>query len=274
MKKGLYLFPNLLTTGNLFCGILSIIFAINDTLRLANYEDVLKPFILSSWLILIAIVIDSLDGLIARMTKTTSKFGVEFDSLADLVSFGVAPAILVYLSVLRYHGKIGWFFVAIYIMGGALRLARFNVSPSNKYFQGLPIPASAGILTSYVILSRWAGWYADKGVILNKVIGWYEEKITYSNFVIVPVLVSLLSVLMVSSIQFPSFKRFMTRERMPLIILIACAIIILIFIITPEITSFLLMMFYLFYGLISGIFRKEQKQTEVVKSKDAAVAQG
>ena len=274
MKKGLYLFPNLLTTGNLFCGILSIIFAINDALRLANYEDVLKPFILSSWLILLAIVLDSFDGLMARMTRTTSRFGVEFDSLADLVTFGVAPAVLVYLSVLRYHGKIGWFFVTLYVLAGALRLARFNITPASKSFLGLPIPAAAGVLASYVILSRWAGWYAHKGVILNVVMGWYEEKITYSSFIIVPILTVFLAGLMVSSIRFPSFKRFLTKEKIPMVILIACAVLLLIFIVSPEITSFLLIMIYLFYGLISGIFRKEPKQLEVVKNKDAAVAQG
>ena len=130
-------------------------------------------------LIVIAAFMDLFDGIVARATHTTSKFGQEFDSLSDLVSFGMAPAILIYLTVLRYMGAWGLSIIFLYVVCAAIRLARFNVQSQveeKTSFMGLPSPAAAGILTSYVLLSRWSYFY-DKGVFMNKVMGWYEENL-------------------------------------------------------------------------------------------------
>lgn len=259
MNKKLTLFPNLLTSTNLFCGFLSLIFAVNDALKLVKYEDVLRPFVLSSWLILIAMVLDLLDGIIARLTKTDSAFGIEFDSLADLTSFGIAPAVIVYLSVLRYHGKLGWFFASIYVIAGALRLARFNsgkVKTDSKNFTGLPIPAAGGILVSYILFSQWGEWYYVEApkLFFDKAMGWFAENVNIVNQIIIPILMLVLAGLMVSSIKFPSFKQYINKEKISFIILVVMIIVIMILVIKPEVTIFILTVGYLVVGLSKGIF--------------------
>lgn len=271
MRRGFFLLPNLLTTGNLCCGFLSIVFAMTDAMRLSNLPAFEQAFVYSAWLIMLAMVLDLFDGLVARVTKSTSKFGVEYDSLADMVSFGVAPAILVYLSVLRYHGKIGWVFATAYVIGGALRLARYNVqsgTTENKHFIGLPIPAAAGILSSYVLLSHWGGWYYEsKKVFLNVAMGWYEERITFFNQAFIPILTILLAFLMVSTIDYPGFKSYATKEKFPFVVLFLCVIFLLVIVVTPEIAGFSLMMLYLIYGLFTGTFKKGAKKVELIREK-------
>ncbi|MFH1824933.1 MAG: CDP-diacylglycerol--serine O-phosphatidyltransferase [Candidatus Firestonebacteria bacterium] len=266
MNKKLTLFPNLLTSTNLFCGFLALIFAVNDALKLVKYEDVLRPFVLSSWLILLAMVLDLLDGIIARLTKTDSAFGLEFDSLADLTSFGIAPAVILYLSVLRYHGKLGWFFASVYVIGGALRLARFNsshVKTDSKNFTGLPIPAAAGILVSYTLFSQWGEWYYVEApkLFFDKAMGWFAENVNIVNQIIIPILMLGLAGLMVSSIKFPSFKQYITKGKISFVILIITIIIVMILVIKPEVTIFVLTVGYLIIGLskaIFGLLRRKQ----------------
>ena len=140
-RQAIYLIPNLFTTANLFCGLYSIIAAFNG------------EYLNASSAILVALIFDVLDGQTARLTKTTSQFGIEFDSLADLTSFGLAPAVLVYAWALHAHGVLGLAVVFAFVGCGALRLARYNVQAAtsdNRYFTGLPIPGAASVLASLI----------------------------------------------------------------------------------------------------------------------------
>ena len=142
VRRGVYLLPNLFTTGGLFCGFYAIISTIKE------------EYLLSAIAVLVAQVFDALDGRVARMTKTSSHFGVEYDSLADLLSFGMAPGWLLYTWALRSLSPFGWLAAFVFVICGALRLARFNVQATGvqKYtFTGLPIPAAASVVASAVL---------------------------------------------------------------------------------------------------------------------------
>jgi len=151
LKKGIYLIPSLFTTGNLICGFFSIILTFNG------------KYLEAAYLIILAHLLDGLDGYVARLTKSTSQFGVEFDSLADLISFGLAPAILVYYWALVPWKTWGSVAACLFVVCGALRLARFNVqikSVEKSHFVGLPTPAAAEMIVAIVLMyffSRWRG---------------------------------------------------------------------------------------------------------------------
>lgn len=155
----LYVLPNLLTTGNLFFGFYSIV----CTLR--------GDFTKAAWVIFIAMLMDILDGRIARITNTTSMFGLNYDSLADLVSFGMAPSLLIYEWALSGAGRVGWLIAFLFVACGALRLARFNVlvtKEKSNDFLGFPIPAAAGLMASYYLFAdRKLGWLQHKFVVLG-----------------------------------------------------------------------------------------------------------
>ena len=154
-KRGIYLLPSIITTFALFAGFYSIIASVNGNFTLAAIS------------IMVAMLWDTLDGRVARLTKTQSAFGAEYDSLSDLVSFGVAPALLVYEWSLSDLGRMGWLAAFIYLACAALRLARFNTqigTIDKRYFQGLPSPASAGVIASMIWLKFWNFEYFDFGV--------------------------------------------------------------------------------------------------------------
>ena len=143
LKKGIYILPNLFTSASLFAGFYSIMATLNGDFERA------------AWAIIVSGICDAADGRIARLTATTSKFGVEYDSLADLISFGLAPGLLVYEWALRPYGQWGWSVAFLYVVCGALRLARYNVQIDNVEaisFKGLPIPASAGMIVTTVLM--------------------------------------------------------------------------------------------------------------------------
>ena len=147
MRRGTYIWPNLFTTANLFSGFFGIVNSINGDFELAAIA------------VLASCVFDILDGKVARLTGGTSRFGVEYDSLADLVAFGVGPGLLMYLMALKPYGRVGWLAAFVFMACGALRLARFNVqveTTSKKYFVGLPIPGGASMIAATVLfLSHW-----------------------------------------------------------------------------------------------------------------------
>jgi CDP-diacylglycerol--serine O-phosphatidyltransferase len=178
-RRGIYLLPSIITVGNMFCGYACVVYAMRGEL------DTAAPFIG------FAVVLDMLDGRIARMTKTTSAFGLEFDSLADVVSFGLAPAVLAFAWGLSELGRVGWAAGFIYLTAAAMRLARFNIQtttqPDKRYFIGMPSPAAAGITASTV----YAWPYPLVG---------YAQAIAALTIVLVP------AALMVSTIKFRSFK--------------------------------------------------------------------
>jgi CDP-diacylglycerol--serine O-phosphatidyltransferase len=258
LRKTIYLLPNMFTAANMVLGILAISYAINDSLTLSLLaENKSTPFVLSATFIVIATFMDFMDGFVARATNTTSKFGMEFDSLSDLVSFGMAPALLIYLSVLRYLSTWGLCIMVLYIVCAAIRLARFNVQAQveeKTHFMGLPSPAAAGLLASYVLLSRWNGWYG-KGIVLNKVMGWYEENLSYLELYFIPFLTVVTALVMISTISYPSLKKIKVETIKPWTLAFV-ALFILSMWRAFELTSFLVLTLYLFWGLIRSLTKK------------------
>lgn len=212
LRKGVFILPNLLTTGGLFCGFYSLIASLRG------------DFLLAALAIMAANVFDVLDGRIARLTKTTSRFGVEYDSLCDLVAFGVAPGILVYRWALEPWGTVGWLAASLYVTCAALRLARFNVlsdTGSKRHFLGLPVPAAAEVIASTVMLYYFFG----------------GEGPTYRHLIVL-VMVYVLGGLMVSNVRYFSFKEVDIHRRQPFWVLLAGILILKLLIAEPQVVLF------------------------------------
>ncbi len=228
LRKGVYILPNLFTTGSLFAGFYGIVATMGG-----NYY-------LAAWFILVSSIFDALDGKVARLTGTTSKFGVEYDSLADLVAFGVAPGLLMYAWALKPFGKLGWLAAFLYVVCGALRLARFNVQVTtveSKRFVGLPIPAAASMVASCVLLFYHLG---GSGTI---------KKVS------ILVLIYVLAFLMVSNFRYYSFKDPELVKRQPFGFLVLAIFIIIVVVAQPEIMFFLLFFAYMIAGPIGYLLR-------------------
>ena len=224
--RGVYLLPNLITTASLFAGFYAIVAAIDGRFHSAAIA------------ILVSLVLDGLDGRVARMTQSTSDFGVQYDSLADLVSFGVAPGILVYLWALKPFHQFGWVATFLFVVCGALRLARFNVQQGfhdPRYFNGLPIPAAATMIATAII------FYYEIGE-------WAPERHVY-----ILALIYLLSFLMVSNVKYVSFKKMDLFQRHPFHSLVAVVLVFVVVATAPTIMGFLLMAAYVASGPISTI---------------------
>ena len=220
LRRGIYLLPNLITTGALFSGFYSIISAMTGHLEYAAIAIVIAGFL------------DSLDDRIARLTHTQSEFGVQYDSLSDLVAFGVAPALLMFSWVLSDRGKAGWLIAFLYMACAALRLARFNTAPDSKIFFGLASPGSAGILATLV----WT--------ILD------NTSETYGVEIGVPVacLTAVLALLMVSNIRYYSPKNMDGAGRVPFVYMF---VIILLFVVVAYYPPGMLLLIGLVYA-VSG----------------------
>jgi len=207
----IYLLPNLLTAGNLFCGFLALTRIVEADITAPNFNHVIRNAI---FFIILACLFDLLDGRVARLGGYESPFGREFDSLADIISFGAAPAFLVHRVVLRdvferHHPEIGWFIASVYLICGAFRLARFNClatqanSGGSGEFLGFPIPAAAGLVASITLFLLWLDDY-----------GWLEDRFARTPWrYSLPVIMVFLSVMMVSEVKYPSFKKFDWRAR-------------------------------------------------------------
>lgn len=240
LKRGVYLLPNLVTTGGLFAGFYGIVSTMNG-----RYD-------LAAWLILLSAVFDALDGKVARLTGTTSRFGVEYDSLVDLVSFGVAPGLLMYSWALKSFGKFGWLAAFIYVVCGALRLARFNVQVNtveSRRFVGLPIPAAAGMVASCVLLFYHLG---GSGTIRKASI---------------VLLIYVLAYLMVSNHSYNSFKDPELVKRQPFSFLVLAIIFIIVIVAQPEIMLFGILSVYVASGPVTTIlkyFRRKPEEAIVV----------
>jgi CDP-diacylglycerol--serine O-phosphatidyltransferase len=196
-RRGIYILPNLFTTAALFAGFFAIVQAMNDR------------FEVSAVAIFLAMVLDGLDGRVARLTHTQSAFGAEYDSLSDMVSFGVAPALVAYEWALKGLGKMGWIAAFIYCAGAALRLARFNTNIDvidKRYFQGLPSPAAAALVAGLVWVMIDNGWSGEEA-------RWYAC-----------VLTMFAGITMVSSVRYYSGKDINLRKSVPFIIVVAFAI--------------------------------------------------
>jgi CDP-diacylglycerol--serine O-phosphatidyltransferase len=251
----IYLLPNLMTAGNLFCGFIAIVQVFHGMLA---PEPIHSHYYMAIGLILGACVFDLLDGRVARMGNRISPFGREFDSLADLISFGVAPALLVYDIVLAgLNERIGWMIAFAYLLAGAMRLARFNVMAESRKeeasgdFVGLPIPAAAGMIASLTLFLLWL----DDG---QREIGRWKY--------VLPLLMLLLSYLMASSISYPSFKAitWKTRRSMPMVV--GTILILVMTVMNWEWMPAILFVTYMIYGIarpwISRRWRAEIEQEE------------
>ncbi len=227
MRKGIYILPNTLTLCGMFLGFYSIISALKGN------------FLHSAWAIVFAAIFDGLDGWVARLTHSTTKFGIELDSLSDIVAFGVAPAVMLYKWSLIYYGRIGWAAAFLFMACGALRLARYNVqmgSTESKSFTGMPIPGAAIIVASLVIF-HYEVWDTE------------PEK----NFLIL-FLTAFLAVLMVSTLKYHGAKELDFSKRKPFWILVAIVIVLVIIVIHPPIALFIFAMIYLISGIIENIY--------------------
>lgn len=247
--RGIYLLPNLFTTACLFAGFYAIVSAMNDRFEAAAIA------------IFVAMVMDGLDGRVARLTNTQSAFGAEYDSLADMVSFGLAPALVIYVWSLSDMGKLGWLAAFVYTAGTALRLARFNTQvgrADKRYFQGLASPAAAGVVAGLV----WVGHdYLIDG-----------HNASYVAFV-TTVLVGLL---MVSNVRYRSFKDLDLKGRVPFVAILVVVLVFVLISIDPPQILFAIFALYALSGPVMTLVslrrrRAERKaQTKTEDSQDTA----
>jgi len=243
MKRGLYLVPSLLTLGNLAAGVTSILLATEDHLTSA------------AWAIIVGILFDMSDGRVARWTGATSRFGMELDSLADLVAFGVAPGVLMYEMALEPLGRPGYALVIFFALTAALRLARFNLraqsGEATGYFVGLPVPAAAGILASFVLSYE----LFDSGNYLTvKTIPIVMKRMPFF-FHSVPLVMMMLSFLMISPVHYGNFKKLkLLKSRSLQTLALAAAGILLIFT-YPQNMIFVVFSLYVLSGLTGLAWR-------------------
>jgi CDP-diacylglycerol---serine O-phosphatidyltransferase len=231
-RRGIYVLPNLVTTASLFCGFYAIISAISGNYYYAALS------------ILSAAVLDGLDGRIARLTRTTSAFGVQYDSLSDLIAFGLAPGILVFLWALKPFNRFGWMAAFLYVVCGALRLARFNVQTgqiSDKFFVGLPIPASASIVATTILFIYQIGGTGSTG------------------YLAVLILIYVLSFLMVSNIPYPSFKGLKLGERRSFNFMVAVVLVFVLVALEPFVMLSVGILGYVLSGPILALIRLKKK---------------
>ncbi len=232
-EKGIYLLPNLMTTIALFAGFYAVIAGMNE------------QFELGAIAIFVAMIFDGLDGRVARMTNSCSAFGAEYDSLSDMVSFGLAPALLMYQWVLYDFGKLGWIVAFVFTVAAALRLARFNTQvgiADKKYFQGLPSPVAAALLAAFMWMVE--GNDLDTGI----------EPILALFFTL------SVGLLMVSNIRFESFKEFNLKNKIPFVTLLIIILALSIIALEPAIILFILLLSYIIYGLVRTLFLLRKKQ--------------
>jgi CDP-diacylglycerol---serine O-phosphatidyltransferase len=248
----IYLLPNLFTAGNLFCGFLALTRIVEAEITAADFNSVIRTAI---FLIILACVFDLLDGRVARLGGYESPFGREFDSLADIISFGAAPAFLVHRVVLRdvfvQRPEIGWFIASIFLICGAFRLARFNClatqSPDaggGKEFLGFPIPMAAGLVAS---LTLFLLWLDDNN--------WLDERFVRSPWrYTLPVMMVFLSAMMVSEVRYPTFKKINWRTQPPFIKMVVIIVVIAFLVLLWErilpIALLVVFLAYLVYGFV------------------------
>ena len=231
-RRGIYLLPNLFTTGALFAGFYAIVQAMNGKFEHAAVA------------IFIAMVLDGLDGRVARMTHTQSEFGAEYDSLSDMVSFGVAPSLVVYEWALKGLGKWGWFAAFIYCVATALRLARFNTNidvVDNRYFQGLPSPAAAALVAGFVWVMLDSGFDGES-------VRWYAAVLTV-----------FAGLNMVSNLPFYSFKTINMRKSVPFLVIFLIALFFVLISSDPPIVLFGLFLCYSLSGFVLWAMRQRTK---------------
>ncbi|MCK5898342.1 MAG: CDP-diacylglycerol--serine O-phosphatidyltransferase [Methylococcales bacterium] len=233
--RGIYLLPNLFTTGAMFSGFYAITSAINERFEVAAIA------------IFVAMILDGLDGRVARMTNTQSEFGVQYDSLSDMVSFGVAPGVVMYLWAFSTLGSLGLFGAFVHTAGGALRLARFNTqaeTADKRYFQGLPSPAAAAILAGFL-------WVSVE----------YNYEVETLKFIALFLTIST-GLLMVSNFRYSSFKEIDFKGRVPFMATILVMLSLAFIMIQPPAMLFLLFLGYAISGPVITLVMLRQKRSK------------
>ncbi len=233
-RKGIYLLPNLFTTSALFSGFFAVVAGING------------DFTAAAVAIFIAMVLDGLDGRVARMTNTESAFGAEYDSLADMISFGMAPALVAFTWILQDIGKTGWVVAFLYVACAALRLARFNVqigSVDKKWFIGLPSPSAAALVAASV----WTFHSFDADAFGFKLL--------------MLVVVAAAGVLMVSNIRYYSFKDLDFKKPVPFVVLLAVVLGFVMISVEPSVMLLLLFGTYVLSGPVLAVMRKAKPKS-------------
>lgn len=238
-ERSVYLLPSLLTTSAMFSGFYGIISAING------------QFVIASIAVIVAMLFDGLDGRVARLTKTQSAFGAEYDSLADMVSFGLAPALIAFLWALESMGKFGWIAAFIFVAGAALRLARFNTQVNNeeqdkRFFYGLASPPAAGLVVTLVWNASLRGWQAEWLVLLFAVV------------------VTVCGVLMVSNIRYYNFKTMGGRKRVPFVVLPLLVLVFGVIALQPPLMLMLMAITYAISGPILEVVLRVKARSAVV----------
>jgi len=245
--KGIYILPNLLTSISLFAGFYSMIATID------------RKFTYAAGAIFVSAVFDMLDGRVARMTGSSSRFGVEYDSLSDVIAFGVAPGLLAYMWALKAYPKFGWLAAFLFVACGALRLARFNVqveSVQKKQFLGLPIPAAASVIAGSVFFYSYLGFSGEM------------------KTVVMPILVYVLAFLMVSDVRYYSFKDMSYFKGRPFRSTVAAIMILVIGSIEPSVSLFVATLGYALSGPVYTLVRRKkiilenEQQKEVPADRD------
>src|SRR5687768_9341377 len=256
-KLKIYFLPNLLTAANLFCGFLALTKIVEADIHAENFDKVIH---LALFFILLACIFDLLDGRVARMGGYESPFGREFDSLADVISFGAAPAFLVHRIVLKdvfaHNPEVGWFIASIYLICGALRLARFNClaaqpnAGGGNEFLGFPIPAAAGLVASLTLFLLW-----------------WEEPARFAESpwrFALPVIMLFLSVMMVSEVRYPAFKKIDWRTKRTFTKMVVSIILIgSLLVLRDKILPVVLPLFftaYLLYGFVRPRISRKVRQ--------------
>ncbi len=243
-RRGIYILPNLFTLAALFGGFYAIVMAMNG-----RFENAVIG-------VFCAMVLDSLDGRVARMTNTQSAFGEQMDSLSDMVSFGAAPALIVYEWALRGMGKLGWVVAFVYCASAALRLARFNTNIAvidKRYFQGLPSPAAAALVTGFIWVLDDAGY---KGVSQIGWLAWTSMAVTlYAGLT------------MVTNVPFYSFKDFGRKRSVPFIVIVLVALVIAAVNLHPPLVIFGMFCLYGISGYAVYVWRKMKgRQVSVIST--------
>ena len=241
IKRGVYLLPNLLTSAGLFGGFYSIVACLDG-----KYEYAAIAIIISS-------IFDGIDGRVARLTGTTSKFGMEYDSLADLIAFGLAPGILIFTWALRPFDRYGWLAAFLFVVCGALRLARFNVqitTVESKRFSGLPIPV-AGVLVAATVLFSYKLGLDDT-----------------AKHITVLIMVYALALLMVSNVKYYSFKELNLSKRMPFRLLVGLILLLIVIAAEPAYMIFALAIGYTASGPIVLLIEQRKRLSGKVGRKE------
>jgi CDP-diacylglycerol--serine O-phosphatidyltransferase len=252
----IYLLPNLMTAGNLFCGFAATLKILEGALAQSAGTEAAEVaaaynFHVAIWCILASCIFDALDGRLARLGGNESPFGREFDSLADVVSFGVAPALMVYRVVLHEFPRTGWIIASLYLVCGALRLARFNCLAAansvaaNKEFKGFPIPAAAGVIASLTLAMLW---FDERG-----------RDIGNGKWVLPPLMV-FLAWMMFSGFKYPSFKSLNWRTTRSLPKFIAIVIVLIFTAMNYQWMPAVIFISYLLYGFLRPFLSRKMKQ--------------